>query len=168
MGNERVLFYRTVSTPLGPFTLIADENHLLRADFQEIGESNYDHRDKLVFSEEQTILAQAAAEITSYFAGTLRDFTTPYHMQTTVFRKRVWSELVQIPYGETISYQTLANRIGNPKACRAVGQANHHNPLAIILPCHRVIGKDGKLVGYGGGLDKKTWLLDWEKKCSRR
>lgn len=165
MGDEKALFYRTITTPLGPFTFIANESYLLQAEFQEYEDLNSQQQAQLVHGERLAILAQAAAEITAYFAGTLQEFTVPYRLQTTPFRQRVWSELTQIPYGQTISYQTLACRVGNPKACRAVGQANHFNPLSIIVPCHRVIGKDGKLVGYGGGLDKKTWLIDWEKKC---
>ena len=116
-------------------------------------------------AERHPVLTQAAEEFMAYFAGTLQYFTVPYIFASIPFRKRVWTELARIPYGQTISYQALAERIGNPKACRAVGQANHHNPLTIIIPCHRVIGKNGDLVGYGSGLTKKEWLLDWEAKC---
>jgi methylated-DNA-[protein]-cysteine S-methyltransferase len=103
-------------------------------------------------------------ELDAYFAGTLQEFTVPLKPQGTTFRKRVWDALREIPYGQTINYGMLAKKIGNPKAARAVGGANHHNPIAIIIPCHRVIGADGKLTGFGGGLDVKAFLLDHEKR----
>jgi len=168
MGTERNLFYRTVSTPLGPFTLAADESCLVLAEFGECSDNETKLSVKPVQSEKLPVLELGAAEIAKYFAGSLQEFTVPYRLDTTPFRRKVWTELGKIPYGQTISYQTLACRIGNSKACRAVGQANHFNPLSIIVPCHRVIGQDGRLVGYGGGLDKKRWLLDWEQSQIRR
>lgn len=157
------LFCRTVATPLGEFVLVADENHLLKAEFLDNDRQIAREPEELIHPGNNPILELAAAELEAYFQGTLREFSVPCRWQTTPFRQKVWSELTRIPYGQTISYQELACRIGDLKACRAVGQANHHNPLAIIVPCHRVIGKDGKLVGYGGGLHRKSWLLDWEK-----
>jgi len=106
----------------------------------------------------------AASQLTEYFSGKRKDFDLPLEPQGTEFRKKVWSALTEIPYGETRSYKDIAERIGNPKACRAVGGANNKNPISIIIPCHRVVGADGSLVGYGGGLDKKTMLLDLESK----
>ena len=97
------------------------------------------------------------------FDGTLTDFDLPIRMEGTAFRLQCWQALCTIPYGETISYSEQARRIGNPKAVRAVGGANHHNPISIVVPCHRVIGADGSLTGYGGGVDKKEWLLMHEK-----
>jgi len=102
-------------------------------------------------------------ELEAYFAGTLREFTVPIKLRSTDFRMRVWAALMTIPYGETISYKELAQRIGQPKAIRAVGGANHHNPISIIVPCHRVIGASGTLTGYGGGLGNKEFLLALEK-----
>ena len=99
---------------------------------------------------------------TEYFAGGRTDFDVPLELAGTDFQRRVWSALRDIPYGETISYGELARRVGNPGAVRAVGLANGRNPVAIIVPCHRVIGADGSLTGYGGGLDRKAWLLDHE------
>lgn len=106
----------------------------------------------------------AASQLTEYFSGKRKDFDLPLEPQGTEFRKKVWSALTEIPYGETRSYKDIAESIGNPKACRAVGGANNKNPISIIIPCHRVVGADGSLVGYGGGLDKKTMLLDLESK----
>jgi len=109
--------------------------------------------------------AQFAAvrqQLTEYFAGDRQTFDLPIKLTGTPFQLRVWQELVRIPFGTTITYAQLAERIGKPTASRAVGHANGRNPISIIVPCHRVIGADGKLVGYGGGMDKKQWLLIWE------
>lgn len=108
------------------------------------------------------LLQQAVAEIHAYFAGTLRDFTVPLHFHGTPFQQRVWQQLLTVPYGKTTSYQSIANALGNPKAVRAVGAANGQNPISIIAPCHRIIGSDGNLIGYGGGLWRKEWLLRHE------
>jgi len=107
---------------------------------------------------------QAANELLAYFAGNLRVFTVPLDMQGTDFQLRVWNELLKIPYGETRSYAQIAEAVGRPKAVRAVGAANGSNPLAIIVPCHRVIGADGSLTGYAGGVARKRWLLEHEGK----
>ena len=106
--------------------------------------------------------AKAARQLTAYFAGDLTRFDLPLHITGTDFRRRVWSELQTIPYGETISYAALANRIGRPRAFRAVGAANGANPLPIVVPCHRVIGSDGSLTGFGGGIEVKRFLLGLE------
>ena len=107
-------------------------------------------------------LAAAALQLTEYFAGARREFDLPLSFDGTTFQRRVWQELVEIPYGETLSYGQLARRIGNPTASRAVGLANGRNPISILVPCHRVIGADGTLTGYGGGLERKQWLLAHE------
>ena len=109
------------------------------------------------------LLRQAAAELTAYFAGQLRQFTVPLAPKGTPFQQKVWAALREIPYGETRSYKEIAAMVGNEKACRAVGMANNRNPLPIFIPCHRVVGANGKLVGYAGGLDVKTFLLELEK-----
>ena len=113
------------------------------------------------------LLNQAAEQLTAYFAGELRAFDLPLDMQGTPFQKTVWRQLLEIPYGETCSYSVVANAIGAPKAVRAVGAANGRNPIAIIVPCHRVIGAHGSLTGYGGGLPLKKFLLDLEARHSR-
>jgi methylated-DNA-[protein]-cysteine S-methyltransferase len=107
-------------------------------------------------------LALAALQLNEYFAGTRRTFDLPMRLDGTPFQQRVWRELTEIPYGETWSYGQLAKRIGNPNASRAVGLANGQNPISILVPCHRVIGADGSLTGYGGGLERKSWLLAHE------
>lgn len=108
------------------------------------------------------LVAQVLAELTAYFAGTLREFTVPLAFQGTPFQQQVWQQLLTVPYGATTSYQSIANALGNPKAVRAVGAANGQNPISIIAPCHRIIGSDGTLTGYGGGLWRKEWLLRHE------
>jgi methylated-DNA-[protein]-cysteine S-methyltransferase len=107
-------------------------------------------------------LPEAVRQLEEYFAGTRRDFDLPMRPQGTLFQERVWRALTEIPYGETWSYGELAKRIGNPNAPRAVGLANGRNPISILVPCHRVIGADGSLTGYGGGLGRKQWLLAHE------
>jgi methylated-DNA-[protein]-cysteine S-methyltransferase len=109
------------------------------------------------------LLAEAVRQLQAYFAGQLRDFELPLDLAGTEFQRRVWLELTRIPYGETRTYQEMARAIGSPKAVRAVGAANGANPVAIVVPCHRVIGANGKLVGYGGGLPLKRRLLTLER-----
>ena len=109
-------------------------------------------------------LKEAVSQIDEYFRGQRKDFSLKLHLQGTEFQKKVWRELLKIPYGRTASYGEVAAALGSPRAARAVGQANHHNPIAIVIPCHRIIGGDGRLVGYGGGLWRKEWLLAHEKK----
>ena len=106
---------------------------------------------------------RTAAEIQEYLSGNRTQFNLPILFHGTDFQKRVWSALLSIPYGETRSYRQIAEQIGNPSACRAVGMANNKNPVAILIPCHRVIGSDGSLVGYAGGLTIKRFLLSLEK-----
>lgn len=103
-------------------------------------------------------------ELTAYFAGELRQFTVPVHLEGTEFQRSVWDQLLRIPYGETWSYGQLAAELGKPNASRAVGLANGKNPVSIIVPCHRVIGASGAMTGYGGGLDRKVRLLELEQK----
>jgi len=117
--------------------------------------------------ESNTLLRQAIAQLRAYFAGELRDFDLPLDLQGTDFQKRVWQELRNIPYGETRSYSRVASAIGAPKSVRAVGAANGRNPIPIVVPCHRVIGAGGSLVGYGGGLPLKKLLLDLEARHSQ-
>jgi len=107
-------------------------------------------------------LPAAARQLKEYFAGKRREFDLPLRMEGTGFQQRVWRELTKIPFGETRSYGQLAKRLNNPNGSRAVGLANGRNPIAIFVPCHRVIGADGSLTGFGGGLDRKEWLLTHE------
>ncbi len=111
---------------------------------------------------ETPLLQEVRRQLNAYFAGKLKVFDIPYSLEGTPFQQKVWRALCDIPYGTCITYGELAKRIGDPKACRAVGMANGRNPLPIIVPCHRVIGSGGKLTGYTGGLDIKTKLLQIE------
>ncbi len=112
---------------------------------------------------ETPLLKEAVKQLKSYFAGELKEFTLPLEPYGTDFMKRVWAALCEIPYGRTASYGNIAEKIGKPKAARAVGLANNRNPIPIFIPCHRVIGTDGSLTGYRGGLELKRKLLELEK-----
>ncbi|MFL0195109.1 methylated-DNA--[protein]-cysteine S-methyltransferase [Clostridium sp. WILCCON 0269] len=111
-----------------------------------------------------TYMKDCIQQLDEYFKGTRKDFSIKLHICGTPFREKVWNELMKIPYGQTCSYSDIANAISNEKALRAIGGANHHNKINIIIPCHRVIGKSGNLTGYGGGLWRKKWLLEHEQK----
>ncbi|WP_457552714.1 methylated-DNA--[protein]-cysteine S-methyltransferase [Desulfobacula sp.] len=115
----------------------------------------------------EKMFSGAIDQLEAYFKGKLIKFDLELNAKGTAFQKTVWQELVKIPYGETISYGQLAKSIGNPNASRAVGMANGKNPISIIIPCHRVIGKNGSLTGFGGGLDVKKKLLDLEKRIKK-
>ncbi len=112
---------------------------------------------------ETALLRQAFKQLESYLAGRLTEFSLPLEPEGTPFMKEVWRKLQDVPYGQTASYKDIATAVGNPKAVRAVGQANNRNPLPIFIPCHRIIGSNGRLVGYGGGLALKEMLLELEK-----
>lgn len=146
---------RLMDSPVGLLTLRAEDGKLTAILFG-------DHRTGL--SGEDPVLDQAEAELREYFAGYRKVFTVPVHLSGTDFQMKVWAALQEIPYGETATYGEIAVRIGNSKACRAVGTANHNNSIPIVVPCHRVIGANGSLTGYGGGLYIKSYLLELEKK----
>ena len=112
---------------------------------------------------ETPLLTEAARQLRAYFDGTLTAFDLPLRTRGTAFQEKCWAALREIPYGATVSYGEQARRIGNPKAARAVGGANHDNPIMIVIPCHRVVGANGALTGFGGGLDMKAWLLRHER-----
>ena len=153
MGN--VFYYQTDLGMIG----IAEKSEKITHLFFEGEKFNGDEYDK----NESPILEEAGKQLREYFQGERRVFDLPLAPVGTEFMLRVWKALQTIPYGETRSYKEIAALAGNSKACRAVGMANNRNPIAIIIPCHRVIGANGDLVGYGGGLDKKILLLDLEK-----
>jgi methylated-DNA-[protein]-cysteine S-methyltransferase len=113
---------------------------------------------------ETPLIKNAASQLDEYFTGLRKAFDLPLSLKGTEFQRSVWNALLTVGYGETRSYKDIAAQIGKPLAVRAVGSANHHNPIAIIVPCHRVIGHDGSLTGYGGGLHVKQFLLDLEKR----
>lgn len=146
-------FYETI---IGYLTISADEQGITDVSF---GKRNPVH----AVCEETPVIKQAVSELQEYFEGRRREFTVPLHPQGTDFQLRVWQVLRTIPYGKTWSYKQVATAAGNPNASRAVGMANNRNPIAIIIPCHRVIGANGRLVGYAGGLDVKEKLLQIEQ-----
>lgn len=119
--------------------------------------------DEPVHSSSSSLIQKTIQQLQEYFEGTRKEFTIPLDIQGTEFQQKVYHALLRIPYGKTWSYQQLAKEVGNKRACRAVGNANHRNKIVIIIPCHRVIGSNGKLVGYAGGLDKKETLLQLER-----
>jgi methylated-DNA-[protein]-cysteine S-methyltransferase len=151
----------TVDSPIGPLLLAAVEGRLTTL---HMAGSTHGPADQQGWVPDRAAFRDVVAQLEAYFAGELTDFDVPLDMVGTEFQRRVWDGLRQIPYGETWSYSQLAGKIGNPKACRAVGLANGRNPVAVIVPCHRVIGADGTLTGFGGGLDRKAWLLDHERR----
>ncbi len=113
------------------------------------------------------VIDQAITQLNEYFGGKRKQFDLPLDLTGTEFQRLVWEALQTIPYGETLSYKDVAVKVGRPKATRAVGMANHHNPIPIVVPCHRVVGSDGSLTGFGGGLSVKRFLLDHEKRFSQ-
>ncbi|MDX1301581.1 MAG: methylated-DNA--[protein]-cysteine S-methyltransferase [Photobacterium sp.] len=151
--------YTHYQSPIGRVTIQANDEGLLGAWFQT-QTTQPDNLGKL--DSEHPVLKQAVSEFQEYFAGTRQRFEVPLAATGTEFQQKVWQTLTTIPFGTTWSYQDLANAIGNPKAVRAVGLANGKNPISIIVPCHRVIGKNGKLTGYAGGIEQKEGLLKHE------
>ncbi len=152
--------YVWMQTPVGRLLVARDLAGLRDVLF---GDGRADVQPEPGWREDGTRLGDAIGQLDAYFAGTLRRFDLPLAPEGTPFQRRVWAELLKIDYGQTISYGELARRIGNAKSSRAVGLANGANPISIIIPCHRVIGSNGKLTGYGGGLENKEWLLSLER-----
>jgi len=154
-------FYTYLPSPIGALLLVADEAGLRQINFPKQGAPA---KPDSGWSENSAPFAECSRQLRAYFAGELESFDLPLSPQGTPFQQKVWGELCKIPYGETTSYGELARRIGNPNASRAVGLANGSNPIPIIIPCHRVIGSNGKLTGYGGGLPIKEKLLGLERR----
>ncbi len=155
-------YYTNYKSPVGELLLISDGEHLTGL-YMENSAHPVEVQSEWIESEHSPVFQKTVVQLSEYFNGMLTSFDLPLKMQGTAFQKKVWAALEEIPYGETISYKKLATRIGNPKASRAVGLANGKNPISIIVPCHRVIGANGDLVGYGGGLRRKAQLLELEK-----
>ena len=150
------MIYRySYETVLGSVTLVEEDGALLAISTHHV----YDG-----ICQETTLIKEAHQQLSEYLKGERKSFDLPLRMKGTDFQQRVWNALLKIPYGETRSYKQIAEAIGNPKAVRAVGMANNRNPLLIVVPCHRVIGADGKLVGYGAGIEKKEFLLRLESR----
>ncbi len=153
--------YTWMESPVGKLLLVANDGGLIELAFAE-------GRTAPVIDPAWAAggapLQEPVRQLRAFFAGELRDFDLPLKPRGTAFQQRVWELLREIPFGKTLSYGELARRVGNPAASRAVGLANGSNPIAIVVPCHRVIGSNGKLTGYGGGLENKRWLLDFERR----
>ena len=158
--------YTYFESPIGPLLIAGDAHAVTQISFPQNGkpvppEANWTESAK-------GPVGEAIRQLREYFAGRRTDFDLPLAPKGTEFQKSVWRRLQEIPYGESISYGELAKRVGNPKASRAVGAANGKNPLPIVVPCHRVIGANGKLVGFGGGLPTKRALLEIEAKAREK
>jgi methylated-DNA-[protein]-cysteine S-methyltransferase len=151
------MHYSTLTTPIGELLLIADTDGALTA-VHLPGR----HGSTAGMQRDDALLEPARRQLTEYFAGERRDFDLPLRPEGAPFQLQVWDKLKAIPYGETVSYGEIARELGHPTASRAVGAANGRNPIAIVVPCHRVIGANGSLTGYAGGLDQKRALLDLE------
>lgn len=147
-----MIYSKTINSPIGKLGLYADQDHLLRITFCEA--YKVDNSNKILNETEKQLL--------EYFNGKRKAFDVPIKLDGTEFRKKVWNELIKIPFGKTISYQEIAVKIGDRNKARAIGTANHHNPLPIIIPCHRVVRKNGDLGGFAGGLKAKKFLLELE------
>jgi AraC family transcriptional regulator of adaptative response/methylated-DNA-[protein]-cysteine methyltransferase len=170
LEGAAVLRVTRLATPLGPMLAAATDDALVLLEFADRRQrasqvTRIGRRLGAVYVPEASpVLDQAAAEVAEYFAGARRRFTLPVRSVGTPFEQEVWSVLQDIPFGETRSYADIARQVGRPDAVRAVGRANGMNSLAIVVPCHRVVGSDGRLVGYGGGLWRKEWLLELERR----
>jgi len=149
-----------VATPIGDVVLIGSNDVLVELELP--GDSRDRHPEGRPRRDDDT-LADASTQLSEYFGGSRRSFDLDLAPQGTEFQTKVWTALTEIPYGETATYGEIATQVGNPNASRAVGMANNRNPIALIIPCHRVIGSTGKLVGYGGGLPAKEFLLNLER-----
>lgn len=149
------MFSQYINSPLGPVQILATASGISAISFVATQQTA---------EQPSTLTALAAQQLSAYFAGTLSHFNLPLEARGTAFQQQVWQELCAIPFGQTCSYADIARGIDNVKAVRAVGAANGRNPIAIVVPCHRVIGANGTLTGYAGGLDKKDWLLKHEQR----
>lgn len=154
--------YRVIDSPIGLLTLAGRGPVLTNL---RMVDQTYEP-DRADWTLDDRAFPEAVAQLTAYFAGELQQFDLRLEFQGTPFQQKVWEALRTIPYGETRSYGDIALQIGSPTAFRAVGLANGHNPIAVIVPCHRVIGANGSLTGFGGGLDRKKALLDLEKNAT--
>ena len=158
--------YVDLKTPIGTMRVVGSARGIERVDLPRSAACEPDPSWRPAGASPPAALRDAELQLAQYFEGTRRHFDLPLSAEGTPFQRRVWDELRRIPFGETISYGELARRIGRPTASRAVGAANGRNPIAIVVPCHRVIGADGTLIGYGGGLPVKQALLALERRAA--
>jgi O-6-methylguanine DNA methyltransferase len=164
---EKLLVLQRFDSPLGQMVMVARNNHIYRIDFETLSYQPFDskalERKGLRIVEQETeVLAEAQRQLEEYFGGKRFEFDLPLAPEGTTFQQQAWQALREIPYGETRSYQQQAERLGDARFARAVGHANGRNPISIIVPCHRVLGKNGKLTGFASGVDKKAKLLELE------
>lgn len=152
-------FYSSTPSPIGELLLTGDGESITGV-LMEM--ARWGHPSLAAMRHDDGPFAAARKQLAAYFAGELRAFDLPLSPVGTEFQRGVWMALRAIPYGETTSYAAIARGVGNPKGVRAVGLANGRNPISIIVPCHRVVGSDGSLTGYGGGIERKKWLLEHE------
>lgn len=168
-ANQSVILINRMTTPLGPMFICATDKGICLLEFtdRKMLETEFRDLQRLLKAEiltgENKHIKQVKQEINEYFKGERKTFEVPLDTPGTEFQNEVWASLQQIPFGETSSYQVEAEKLNKPKAARAFARANGANRLSIIVPCHRIIGKDGNLTGYGGGIERKKWLLDFEK-----
>jgi O-6-methylguanine DNA methyltransferase len=155
------LYHSRMSSPVGPLLIGVSETALVSLEFDR-GLPKRIAGQAVVWEESESRTHTVRTQLQEYFSGRRRDFDLELDLRGTDFQKRCWNELLRIPYGETRSYAEIARAVGNPRSFRAVGQANHYNPIAIIVPCHRVLAAGCYLGGYGGGLPVKAWLLRLE------
>lgn len=149
-------YIKYINTKIGSIAIIEEDDKIIKININEKEENE-------ITRKETVLLKETEKQIREYFEGKRKTFDVPLNPKGTNFMKNIWTALQDIPYGEVRTYQQIAEKVGNPKASRAVGMANHRNPIPIIIPCHRVIGSNGKLVGYALGMDIKRFLLEWEK-----
>ncbi|MFZ5942784.1 MAG: methylated-DNA--[protein]-cysteine S-methyltransferase [Bacillota bacterium] len=166
MSSE--IHFSVTDSPIGTLGLAASSKGLVFLDFIDYNVENYSQslRERLpgcIIKEDGKYIELPLVQIREYFQGNRKSFSCPLDLRGTDFQIKVWQTLQSIPFGELCSYQDIARKVNNPRGVRAVGQANGRNPVAIIVPCHRVIRKSGDLGGYSSGLDKKRYLLDWEE-----
>lgn len=151
-----MIYQKIVKAPIGDICILEENNKIIGLTLDN---------EKYCYTEKNTeILNETEKQLNEYFCGKRKKFDVPINPKGTEFQKQVWNELLKIPYGQTVTYKQIAQKIEKPNAARAVGMANHNNPIAIIVPCHRVVGSNSKLVGYAFGLEKKQFLLDLENK----
>ena len=152
-------------SPFGELEILCSEKALMALNYLPNGRKT-DFEAGVSFSDDLPIMLETKKQLNEYFAGERQSFDLPLDLVGTDFQKKVWGELLKIPFGKTISYIEMAKKLGDEKVIRAAASANGKNPVMIIVPCHRVIGNDGKLVGYAGGLSTKKWLLDHENRLA--
>lgn len=151
-------YIKYMNTKIGNIAILEEDKKIIEIQIDK------DIEDSNLLKEDTPLLKETEKQLKEYLEGSRKIFDVPLNPKGTKFMKQVWTALQDIPYGEIRTYQQIAEKVGNPKAARAVGMANHKNPIPIIIPCHRVIGTNGKLVGYALGMDRKKFLLEWEKK----